>query len=301
MNTKATQSQKSNPSFSMDDFAKALDKYDYQFNKGDKIKGKVFQYAPEGAYVDIGAKAAAFLPLREVSLQEEVDLAELLPMQEELEFLIISDQNEDGQLTISRRQLEIRLAWDKIEELAEAKHSVQIHITGINKGGVTGDCAGLKGFIPRSHLIERNNLESLIGETLTANFLEVNQKTNKLILSQRQMAQAAAITQFTKGELVEGRVSKIQPYGVFVDLNGLTGLLHITQVSGTHVDALTTVFKYGQQIKVLITDIDPEKNRISLSTKLLESYPGEILQNIDQVMAEAVERVENLKKKEISE
>jgi small subunit ribosomal protein S1 len=130
---------------------------------------------------------------------------------------------------------------------------------------------------------------------LTANFLQVDRENNKLVLSQRQLAKAAAMRHLIVGALVEGSVVKIQPYGVFVDCQGVTGLLHIKQVSNAHVDALTTLFKVGQKIKVVVAEIDEYKNRISFSTKILEAYPGEIIEKIDEVMENADERLEQAK------
>lgn len=291
MISKSNPSQEPATSFSLDDFAKALEQHDYQFAKGQIIRGKIFEYSSDGAYIDIGGKSPGFVPNLEASLQRDTALAECLPLQEEMEFLIVSEQNADGQVTLSRRQLVIQKAWDDIAEIVESGKSVQMRVTGTNKGGVIGEVEGLRGFIPRSHLIEKENLDSLIGQSLTATFLEVDRDNNKLVLSQRQAARAAAISKLATGALMEGKVVKMQPYGVFVDLNGVTGLLHIKQVSGLPV-ALTTIFQIGQNIKVMIVDIDEYKNRISLSTKVLEAYPGEMLEKMDEVMANADERAE---------
>ncbi len=275
-----------------DDFAKGLEEHDYQFEKGQVVRGKVVEYDAGGVYVDIGAKSPGFVPAAEVALKRTGELAEMLPLQEEMEFLIISNQNAEGQMTLSRRQLEMKQIWDKLAEMAAESHSVQIEVTGTNKGGIVGDVEGLKGFIPRSHLVEANNLDSLVGETLTATFLEVDRERNKLVLSQRQAVRAAAMAKIKVGELAEGTVASIKPYGLFVDLGRVTGLLHIRQVSNGRVESLEAMFKVGQQIKVMVMEIDEYKNRISLSTKILESYPGEILEHLDTVMANAEERAE---------
>ena len=281
-----------------DDFAKGLEEHDYQFEKGQVVRGKVVEREAGGVYVDIGAKSPGFVPLEEVSFQKTDSVWELLPLEEEIEFLIIREQNEDGQVTLSRRQLEIKYIWEDLAQMAAESRSVQIKVTGTNKGGIVGEVEGLRGFIPRSHLVESNNLDSLIGETLTANFLEVDRERNKLVLSQRQAVRAAAMENLAVGILVEGKVANIKPYGVFVDLGRITGLLHIRQVSGKRVDSLEAIFQVGQQIKVVVTEIDEYENRISLSTKVLESYPGEILEKMAVVMANAEERVEQLSAKD---
>ncbi|MBR8828595.1 MAG: S1 RNA-binding domain-containing protein [Gomphosphaeria aponina SAG 52.96 = DSM 107014] len=281
----------------MDDFAKALEKYDYQFEKGQVVKGTVSQHTSDGAYIDIGGKCPGFLPLREAALEQVLNIANVLPLGEESEFLIISGQDAEGQVTLSRRQLKLQQAWDNVMEKVDSGANVKMRVTGSNKGGVTGEVEGLRGFIPRSHLMEKDNLESLIGQLLSANFLEVDRERNKLVLSQRQLARAAAMTNLEVGQLILGKVVKIQPYGVFVDLNGVTGLLHIKQVSGTRIDDLNTLFKMGQEIPVMIAEIDGVKNRISLSTKVLENYPGEILDNMTEMMATAAERAEKARNK----
>ena len=296
MNSKSISSQPSQ-SFSLDEFAKALEQYDYQCARGKIVKGKVFQHLSEGAYVDIGGKSPGFVPLKEASVRQTINLAEVLPLEEEMEFLIISDQNEEGQVTLSRRQLEVKLAWDNVAKIAEAGSGVEMYVTGVNKGGVTGEVEGLRAFIPRSHLVEKINLESLVGQSLMANFIEVDPERQKLVLSQRQMARTAAMNTLQRGQLVDGVVVKMQPYGVFVDLNGVSGLLHIKQISGSQIQSLDNLFKVGQEIKVVITEIDEIKKRIALSTKILENYPGEILENMDAVMATADERMEQVKSK----
>lgn len=157
-----------------------------------------------------------------------------------------------------------------------------------------GEVEGLRGFIPRSHLEQSNKLNSLIGETLTANFLEVDRERNKLVLSQRQAVRAAAMEKLAVGTLAEGKVANIKHYGVFVNLGRVTGLLHIRQVSGKRVESLDAIFRVGQEIKVMVTEIDEYESRILFSTKVLESYPGEILEKMAVVMANAEERVEQL-------
>ncbi|XTZ11047.1 MAG: S1 RNA-binding domain-containing protein, partial [cyanobacterium endosymbiont of Rhopalodia yunnanensis] len=218
-------------------------------------------------------------------------LVEVLPLNEECKFLIISDQNAEGQVKLSVRQLQLQQAWDYVAELVETGQTVQMLVTQTNKGGVIGKVEGLRGFIPRSHLLEKEDLESLVGKSLTANFLEVNQENNKLVLSQRRAIMTVQMNQITVGTLVAGKVARIQPYGIFVDLNGVTGLLHITQISGSRIDSLNTLFKFGQEIQVVVLNIDEYKGHISLSTKVLENYPGEILDNFDEVMKKTPERV----------
>jgi small subunit ribosomal protein S1 len=280
------------PAFSHDDFAKALAQHDYHAEKGQTVQGKVSQHNSDGALIDFGGKSPGFIPLQEVGLNAVPNLEQELPLGSEAEFLVISEQNAEGQVRLSRRQLQLQQAWENIAGVAESGQTLEMLVTGVNRGGVTGEVGGLRGFIPRSHLVEKDNMDSLLGQVLTGNVLEVDQERNKLVLSQRQLLKANALSQIAKGIILEGKVVKIQPYGVFVDLDGVTGLLHITQISGVRVSDLSTVFEVGQKIAVYVLDLDEFKGRISLSTRILESYPGELLEKFEEMMVDAPNRLE---------
>ena len=288
----STSAPNSNQAFSMEDFENALQNYDYEFTRGQKIQGTVVQITSDGAYVDIGGKSPGFVPTNEAALGFVDDLEAILPIGETKEFLIIREQDSDGQVTLSIRQLALDQAWADIKEMAETSKSTQMRVTGANKGGVTGEVLGLRAFIPRSHLQQRDNLDSLVGQLLTATFLEVSQENRKLVMSQRDAMRAVAMNNIKEGALMSGKVVNIKPYGVFVDLEGATGLLHIKEISRARVESLTNVFEVGQSIKVVIKQIDEFQNRMSLSIKALESYPGENIEKLDQVMANAEERWE---------
>lgn len=292
MNSESKLSQKANSSFTMDDFAKALENHDYQFQKGQVVYGKVFQLDPDGAYVDIGGKSSAYIPRDEASLRAVNDLAAVLPLHEELEFIIIREQDAEGQVTLSRRQLEINHIWEKLAQMKENSQPVDVKVTGVNKGGVTVDVQSLRGFIPRSHLTERDNLEALKGHTLTAGFLEVDRNNKKLVLSQRLVTRSSNFNQLEIGQLVEGKITGIKPFGVFVDLNGLSALLHIKQVSQKFIESLEKVFQPGQTIKAIVIDLDQGKGRVAISTRALENFPGEVLENFEEVMASAEARAD---------
>jgi small subunit ribosomal protein S1 len=279
-------------SFSTDDFAKALEQHDYQFQKGQVVHGKVANYESDGVYVDVGGKAAAFLPLEEASLSRTTKLEELLPLGSEHDFLIIREQDADGQVMLSLRQLQLKQVWQNLAQLQEDKQSVQARVSGVNKGGVTVDVQSLRGFIPRSHLVDRDNLEALIGKALTVTPIEVDADRRKLVLSQRLATQAASLSQLAAGQLIEGRIASIKPFGVFVEFAGTTGLLHINQVSKSYIASLDALFSHGQPIKALIIDVDEIKKRVALSTKVLENFPGELIENFAEVMATAEARAE---------
>ncbi|MGC1309515.1 MAG: S1 RNA-binding domain-containing protein [Phormidesmis sp.] len=283
--------------FSAEDFAKALEQQDYQFAPGSVVTGKVETHEGDGAYVDIGGKSAAFLPLKEASLESNVTIEEAVPIGLERKFLIVRDQDANGQMVISIRQMEIKALWEKLEERQENGDVLEVTVSGSNKGGVTADVSGLKAFIPRSHLAKRvEDLDTLMGQTLTVAFLEVNPEGNKLLLSERVAARATAMSHLNKGDLIEGTVASLKPFGAFIDFGGASGLLHIKQVSKSYVSALGDVFKVGDPIKAVVLNIDDERGRIALSTQVLEKYPGEILKEMPTMMAEAEERAKNVEK-----
>jgi small subunit ribosomal protein S1 len=274
-------------SFSADDFAQALAQHDYAFAVGQTVVGKAIHYENEGVYIDIGGKAAAFLPQQEAALNRPLSLAELVPLDEEREFVIIKGQDADGQITLSLRRLELKRLWSRLIELQANNQSLQVTVTGVNKGGITVNVEGLRGFIPRSHLLSRDHLEDLIGSQLTVSLLEVDPDRKKLVLSNRMAEQSSRIGELEIGQLVSGTISDLKPFGVFVQLQGITGLLHIKEVSQNFIPNLNTVFKVGEPIKAIILDLDPSRGRVSLSTKVLENRPGEILDSLEQVMSEA--------------
>ncbi|MFW6359788.1 MAG: S1 RNA-binding domain-containing protein [Chroococcales cyanobacterium] len=291
MNSESTRSPESNVSFSMDDFAKALDEHDRIFQRGQVVRGKVFQHDGNGAYIDLGeAKSTGFVPASEVLIPSGNEISDVLPLEQEFDFLVLREEDTEGRVTLSQRQLAVKKTWDELLEKQENGKSVQIYISGLNKGGVTGEVNGLRAFIPRSHLIEKEDLDSLMGQTLTGKLLEVDPERRKLVLSQREAAKAAAVRRVEPNSITEGKVVNIKPYGVFVDIDGATGLLHIKQVSGKHIESLERVFPIGKEIKVVVLEVDEWSNRISLSTRVLESHPGEILENLEEMMATAEER-----------
>ncbi|MEO0490928.1 MAG: S1 RNA-binding domain-containing protein [Cyanobacteria bacterium J06659_2] len=279
--------------FSAEDFAKALEQHDYQFQKGSVVSGKVFSHGSDGVYVDIGGKAAAFLPLNEVALKQfdPADLPEILPLDSERQFLITRDQDEEGQVVLSIRQLELKTLWEELKDQQDNNETLTVKVTGNNKGGVVVDVHGLRGFVPRSHLSPvPEDLASLIGSTLTVAFLDVRPDDKKLVLSQRIAARTTTMSRLEQGQLIEGTVVNIKPFGIFVEFDGVTGLLHIKQISKNYVDSLPNLIHIGDSIKAVIVSLDDVQRRISLSTKVLEKHPGEILHDFAKVMAEAEER-----------
>jgi small subunit ribosomal protein S1 len=282
----------STAAFTMEDFAKALGQFDYEFAKGSIVKGKAVAYESDSVLVDIGGKSPAILSADEASVYATKDLSAIVPIGDEMEFLIIGDQNADGQVKISLRQLETRKIWDRLIEMKDAKSSLQVRVTGVNKGGVAVDALGLRGFIPRSHLAQRGNIDGLKGQTLSAVVLDMDQERDRIVLSNRLATRSASFSQLQIGQLVEGTVAGIRPFGAFVEFEGNSGLLHVSQISQKRVDDVNKVLQVGQTIKALIANLNEGENRIGLTTKHFESFPGEMLEGAAKVMAQADDRAD---------
>jgi len=280
----------------MDDFAKALDAEVVSFEKDQLVRGKIHSYDSDGVYVDINGKSLAFVPAAEVAADESADLSALLPIGDEQEFLIIREQNADGQVTLSKLQLQMKYAWNQVDDLQSNKESIQLRVTGVNKGGVTVNFQGIRGFIPRSQLVERDH-QSLVGTVIPGIIIEADKEKDKLVFSQRQATRTANFSQLERGQLVTGTIVGIKPFGAFVEFDGSTGLLYIKQISQNRVEACEKLFTIGQEIKAMIIDLDEGNGKISLSTRVLENHPGEMLENMAEVMASAEARSERAAKK----
>ncbi len=276
--------------FDADAFLAALDEQEFVGTTGEVATGTVVGIESDGVYVDIGGKAPGFMPKKEAGLGVITNLKERFPRGTQVEVLVTREQNADGMVTVSARALALRQSWEKVRVLEKEGKVVQVKVNGFNRGGVTCDLEGLRGFIPRSQLQEGENHEALVGKTLGAAFLEVNPETRKLVLSEKKAATAALFQNLEVGQLVEGQVVSIKPYGLFVDLGGVSGLLHQSAITGGQLRDLREVFGQGDRVKALITELDPGRGRIALNTALLEGQPGELLIAKDTVMAEAADR-----------
>jgi small subunit ribosomal protein S1 len=276
--------------FDAEAFLAALDENEPVGTTGEVVSGVVIGVESDGVYVDIGGKAPGFMPKKECGLGVITSLKERFPKGLQLEVLVTREQNADGMVTISARALALRQSWERVRQLEKDGKVVQVKVSGFNRGGVTCDLEGLRGFIPRSQLNDGENHEALVGKTLGVAFLEVNGDTRKLVLSEKKAATSAKFSELEVGQLVEGQVVAVKPYGLFVDLGGVSGLLHQSSITGGNLRDLREVFNQGDRVKALITDLDPGRGRIALNTALLEGQPGELLIAKDKVMEEAADR-----------
>lgn len=279
--------------FSYDEFEKAVENTEYAFERNTVVEGIAVEYSGSGCLVDIGAKASAFLPEHEASLMmENKELSDIVPLETPLQFQIISDEDENGQLIVSIKRLEYKLAWEKVTAMAESDEVFEAPVMAINRGGAICLVEGLRAFLPGSHLTGQLPDEELVGQTLPLKFLEVKQENNKLVVSNRKAVVEQQMADLSRGDVVQGMVKALKPYGAFVEVGGMSGLLHISQISHDRVEDLERILQPGMQIKCMIIDHDKLNGRIALATKTLEYEPGAILKNPQEVFDKAEDTAE---------
>ncbi|MFP4252933.1 MAG: 30S ribosomal protein S1 [Halothece sp.] len=283
--------------FTHEDFAALLDEYDYHFNPGDIVPGVVFSVEPRGALIDIGAKTAAYIPIQEMSINRVEEPSEVLQPEETREFFILTDENEDGQLTLSIRRIEYMRAWERVRQLQAEDATVRSGVFATNRGGALVRIEGLRGFIPGSHISTRQPKEDLVAQDLPLKFLEVDEERNRLVLSHRRALVERKMSGLKVGEVVIGSVRGIKPYGAFIDIGGVSGLLHISEISHDHIDTPGSVFDINDELKVMIIDLDAERGRISLSTKQLEPIAGAMLSDRQSVFDQADKMAQRFRRK----
>ncbi|RDY09333.1 30S ribosomal protein S1, chloroplastic [Mucuna pruriens] len=284
-------------SFTLQDFTAALDKYDFDSELGTKIKGTVFYTDANGAVVDVTAKSSAYLPLQEASIRrvKHVEEAGIVAGLKE-EFLIIGENEADDSLILSLRSIQYDLAWERCKQLLAEDAVVKGKIVGVNRGGVVAELEGLRGFVPLSQLSTNSDVEELLDKELPLKFVEVDEEQSRLVLSNRK-AIAGNQAQLGIGSVVTGSVQSLKPYGAFIDIGGINGLLHVSQISHDRVTDISTVLQPGDILKVMILSHDRERGRVSLSTKKLEPTPGDMIRNPKLVFEKAEEMAQTFRQR----
>ena len=278
--------------FDEDQFLAALNDNEPIGLTGETIAGKIIALESDGLYIDIGGKAPGYMPKKECGLGVITNFKEKFPIGLEMEVLVIREQNADGMVTVSARALLLRKSWDKVSKISKSGELIDVLANGFNRGGLTCDVEGLRGFIPRSQLEDGTNYQSLVNKILKVAFLEVNPESKKLVLSEKKATLLQKFETLKLGQLIEGKVLAVKPYGFFIDIGGASGLLHQSSLTRGNIRDLREVFVEGEFVKALITEIDREKGRIGLDTALLENSPGELLIEKGKVMNEANERAQ---------
>lgn len=283
--------------FTIDDFHSALDKYDFDSEVGTKVKGTVFCTDRNGALVDITAKSSAYLPLQEASIFriKHVEEVGIVPGLKE-EFVIIGENEADDSLVLSLKSIQYDLAWERCRQLQAEDVVIKGKVVGANKGGVVALVEGLRGFVPFSQISSKSTAEELIDKELPLKFVEVDEEQSRLVLSNRK-AMADSQAQLGIGSVVLGTVQSLKPYGAFIDIGGINGLLHVSQISHDRVSDIATVLQPGDTLKVMILSHDRERGRVSLSTKKLEPTPGDMIRNPKLVFEKAEEMAQTFRQR----
>ncbi|XWS53473.1 hypothetical protein CRYUN_Cryun10bG0004200 [Craigia yunnanensis] len=284
-------------SFTLDDFQTALEKYDFNSELGTKVKGTVFATDANGALVDITAKSSAYLPVQEASIHKikHVEEAGIVPGLRE-EFVIIGEIEADDSLVLSLRSIQYELAWERVRQLQAEDVVVKGKVVGANKGGVVALVEGLRGFVPFSQISSKSAAEELLDKEIPLKFVEVDEEQSRLVLSNRK-AMADSQAQLGIGSVVLGTVQSLKPYGAFIDIGGINGLLHVSQISHDRVSDIATVLQPGDTLKVMILSHDRERGRVSLSTKKLEPTPGDMIRNPTLVFEKAEEMAQTFRQR----
>ena len=261
------------------DFESLLDKYDYNFKRGDIVKGTVYSFESDGVIVDIGSKCVAILPNYEVSTDKKNKPEEVLEKGKEYEVLITSDCDENGKFILSYKKVYLAHTWDELTKIKEADETISVIISHIVKGGLLVDVSGVQGFIPQGQLCAKESVAN-VGDKIDVKILSLDKNQNNLILSNKKIYETAlaetrknVFSQVEVGQIVKGIVARITDFGAFVTIGGIDCLLPLSQISWKWVEHPTDILKVGQEINVEIIDIDYDKQRISLSLKNTEPDP----------------------------
>jgi len=276
--------------YTLEEFESLLGKYKQTFSVGENIRGTCVVVDKTGAWIDVGAKQAAFLPADQASVKSLTKIGDVLSQGESVEAMIIKD--EDGKLTLSIKAIQMGESWEKLRALYAEDAVVQCDVINVNRGGLICELEGVRGFMPLSHLAAAGETIDLVGETIDAKFLECDEEAGTLVLSNRKASAESDLKKYTVGSVVTGKVASVMPYGAFINVGTMAGLLHISQISDERITSVQNVLQVGDELKVLILSQDSERGRLSLSTKKLEPTPGDMLKNPQLVFDKAEEMAE---------
>lgn len=261
-----------------------LDKYDFEETpkKGDVVKGKVISVNDDAAYVSIGTKAEAILPKKEMAVPAPEKASDFVKEGDELTVEIANNIKEEGAIVVSLVKMKKVEDWKEVREAFENDQLVECVGKETNKAGLVVSIKSLRGFIPLSQGDIRfvKSLDYLVGETFQVKVIDIDEHKNRLVLSrkavlekEREAKRAEALEKIEEGAVMEGTVVKIMPYGAFIDLGGVEGLLHISDISWKRISSVDAVLKQGDKLEVLVQSFDKERDRISLSLKALQKNP----------------------------
>jgi small subunit ribosomal protein S1 len=268
--------------------------YDATFpviNEGEVVRGKVVRVDKDEVLVDIGYKSEGVIPVSELSIRRSVNPAEEVRLGDEVDALVMTKEDAEGRLILSKKRARFEMAWKRIEGAAESGEPVDGIVIEVVKGGLILDL-GVRGFLPASLVDIRRvqDLDEFMGQTLRCKVIELNRSRNNVVLSRRAVLEEerremrqAILDRLSPGDVVEGTISNIVDFGAFVDLEGIDGLIHISELSWSHVNHPSELLEIGQNVRVKVLDIDRERQRISLGLKQTQSDPWqEVIDTYDQ-------------------
>lgn len=266
---------------SIEDLIAAIDATIKPFSDGDLVSGTIVKIDKEEVLVDIGYKSEGVIPARELSLRHDVDPSEIVSLGEQIEALVLQKEDKEGRLILSKKRASYERAWGRIEEFKRAGKIVKGTVIEVVKGGLIVD-VGLRGFLPASlvELRRVRDLQQFVGKELECKIIELDKNRNNVVLSRRAYLEEAHFEQrkdflanLTVGERRTGTVSSVVNFGAFVDLGGVDGLVHVSELSWRHVDHPSEVVQVGQEIEVEVLSVEPERDRVSLSLKNTQEDP----------------------------
>ncbi|HSK97592.1 MAG TPA: 30S ribosomal protein S1 [Euzebyales bacterium] len=266
---------------SQEEFERALEATIKDFDDGDIVEGVVVKVDPEEVLLDIGYKSEGVIPSRELSIKHDVNPFEVVQVGDVIEALVLQKEDKEGRLVLSKKRAQYERAWGKIEEIYQNDSTVTGTVIEVVKGGLIVDI-GLRGFLPAS-LVEMRRVRDLhpfVGRELEAKVIELDKNRNNVVLSRRKFLEETQsefrrefLETLQKGEVRKGTVSSIVQFGAFVDLGGVDGLVHVSELSWKHIDHPSEVVDVGDEVEVEVLDVDLERERVSLSLKATQEDP----------------------------
>jgi small subunit ribosomal protein S1 len=263
---------------------KVVPNYDatiHPFQEGDVVTGQVVRIDTDEVLVDIGYKSEGVIPANELSIRKSVDPSDEVSLGEEVDALVLTKEDQDGRLILSKKRARFERAWRRIEGAAESGEPVSGTVIEVVKGGLIIDL-GVRGFLPASLVDIRRvpNLDEYLGQSIECKVIELNRSRNNVVLSrravleeQRKEDRERILDRLQPGQVVEGTISNIVDFGAFVDLEGIDGLIHISELSWSHVNHPSEILGIGDKVTVKVLDIDRDRQRISLGLKQTQEDP----------------------------
>ena len=259
----------------------AIDATIKYFNDGDIVEGTIVKVDRDEVLLDIGYKTEGVIPSRELSIKHDVDPNQVVSVGDEVEALVLQKEDKDGRLILSKKRAQYERAWGDIEAIKEADGVVKGSVIEVVKGGLILDI-GLRGFLPAS-LVEMRRVRDLqpyVGSEIEAKIIELDKNRNNVVLSRRAWLEQTQsqvrhdfLNQLQKGQVRSGVVSSIVNFGAFVDLGGVDGLVHVSELSWKHIDHPSEVVEVGTEVTVEVLDVDMDRERVSLSLKATQEDP----------------------------